>query len=313
MISWVNHPYTWWTAALAISVGAAITDSIWVLGLLIGLVVGVVLVFHRDQDSIRTFKGFCFFAAIAVVVRLIFAIMIGNPFATDVLFKLPQIAMPTWLGGLTLGGEVTATAMTNALLEGLRMAAIVLAIGAASALTPPIRVLAKLPSAVYEVGLTVLIALNTVPSLTKDIARTQTALKLRGREHSGLRALSSALTPTMDSSLRRSMALAAFMESRGYGRLPDKVTTLRRNLVSISTLAVLVFVALCLTALMSVSFQKTFGVAALIGLVLAILTLSLASTGIKRRTQYRPISWGAPDLACIALALATTASIWFMS
>jgi len=309
----VNHPYTWWTAALVLSIGAAVTSSIWVLALLVMVVIGTVLAFHPDQDSLRAFKGFCYFAVIALGVRMVFALIIGNPFATDVLFTLPELATPTWLGGLTLGGEVTSTALINALLEGLRMAAIVLAVGAASSLTPPVKVLSKLPSAVYEVGLTVLIALNTVPSLAKDISRTQTALKLRGRKHSGLRALATALTPTMESSLRRSMALAAFMESRGYGRLLGEVTLFRRGVVSISTLMVLAFTALSLAALMSAGFQETFGAAALVGLVTAFVILIVASRGMKRRTEYRPVSWGSADLACVALALAATTSIWFLS
>jgi energy-coupling factor transport system permease protein len=275
--------------------------------------VGVVWVFHTDAHTTRVFRGFCYFAGLAVFIRLAFAALIGNSFATDVLFTLPELATPSWLGGLSLGGEVTATALNNALLEGLRMATIVLAIGAASALTSPVRVLSQLPSAVYEVGLTVLIALNTVPALAQDVARTQTALRLRGRKAAGLRALTSALAPTMDSSLRRSLAMASFMESRGYGRLLSQTSQLQRSAHSIATVSILVFLLLTISALMSVSFQKTFGHVALAGLALSVVALVITSMGLKSRSHYRPIRWGQQDSACLVVAVAITATIWATS
>lgn len=295
MTKFGTHPYTWWTAALVFSIGAAVANQIWVLLTLIGLCIAAVWVWHADQDSARVFRGFCYFALLALIVRLFFAVLFGNPFARDVLFTLPVLQLPNWFGGLSLGGEVTVTALKNAATEGLRMGAIIIAVGAASALTPPVRLLAKLPSALYEVGLSILIALTALPALANDVSRTQTALRLRGRSHTGLRAVTTSLAPTLDFAMRRSTVLAASMESRGYGKHKEGVSNLQRQTTSASLILVLIFALLGVAALMSVSFQKAFGSFALIGLIVATFFLGVSTRGLSKRTFYRAISWEQQD------------------
>lgn len=298
------HPYTWWTAALIISVGAAMAKQIWVLALVIALSVGAVLLASVDSHARRVFRGFCYFALIALVVRLCFAVLFGNPFARDVIFTLPTLQLPWWLGGVALGGDITSTALRTATTEGLRMGAIIIAIGAASALTPPVRLISKLPSALYEVGLSILIALTTVPALANDVARTQTALRLRGRTQSGLRAVTTSLAPTLDFAMRRSSTLAASMESRGYGSHRAGVSQLQRGIQSISLVLVLIFALLGIAALMSVSFQKSFGLLAILGLAIAGTAMVMSSRNLSQRTFYRPIVWQRTDSLIVVITAA---------
>lgn len=298
-----RHPFTWWAAALIISISAAVTSNAFALLGLVALSIAIVALWHQDPAALRVFRGFCYFAMLALLIRLLFSAIFSNPFATDTLFTVPALELPLWTGGMTLGGAVTLTALTNALTEGLRMAAIIMAVGAASALTSPVKLLAKLPSALYEVGLSILIALTTVPALAADVARTREALILRGRKHSTLSAVASSFSPTLDSAVRRSVMLAASMESRGYGRHQLEVSKARRDLNSVSLLSLLVFGLLSITALMSVSFAKSFGNIAYVGLFVSFTALLITSMGLNQRTQYRPITWQVTDSTVVAVTL----------
>jgi ABC-type multidrug transport system fused ATPase/permease subunit len=127
-----------------------------------------------------------------------------------------------------LGGPITDAALAAALVDGLRLATVLACIGAANALANPKRLLASVPAALYEVGVAVVVALSFAPSMVASVQRIRAARRLRGRPDRGLRSIVSVAMPVLEDALERSLALAAAMDSRGYGRRASVPARTRR-------------------------------------------------------------------------------------
>ena len=95
---------------------------------------------------------------------------------------------------------------------------IIICVGAANSLANPRKLLASLPPALYEVGTAVVIAFSLFPQLAESVQRVRRARRLRGDAGRGIRALRRIVVPVLEDALDRSVALAASMDSRGYGR-----------------------------------------------------------------------------------------------
>ena len=149
---------------------------------------------------------------------MLFSIVFGVAVGYHVLFRLPEIPLPDWAAGVRLGGAVTAEQLLQSLYLGLQLATIVVCIGAANSLASPSRLLKSVPAALYEVGVAVVVAMTFAPQLVADVARVRTAQRLRGRRVTGLRGFARSVLPVLEGALERAVALAAAMDSRGYGR-----------------------------------------------------------------------------------------------
>ena len=68
------------------------------------------------------------------------------------LFTLPEIPLPAAAAGIRIGGPVSLEGVLAALYDGLRLATLLICIGAANALANPKRLLKSLPGALYELG-----------------------------------------------------------------------------------------------------------------------------------------------------------------
>jgi len=92
------------------------------------------------------------------------------------------------------------------------------------------------------------------------------------------------------------------MESRGYGQHRSNINPNLQKLNAMSMIFLLVFGLLGLAALMSVSFQKSFGVPVFVGLFVALVVLIATSRGLSQRTFYRPIKWRGLDSLIVVMA-----------
>ncbi len=134
------------------------------------------------------------------------------------LLDLPEIPLPDWVAGITLLGPVYAEALLFALYDGLRLATIVICVGAANSLANPKRLLRSVPPALYEIGTALVVAVTVLPQFADSARRVRAAQALRAGETGRVGRLRRFLVPVLEDALERSLALAAGMDTRGYGR-----------------------------------------------------------------------------------------------
>src|SRR4028119_2297828 len=110
--------------------------------------------------------------------------------------------------------------MRGGLYDGLRLATMLICLGAANALANPRRLLRSMPPALHEVSTAVVVAMSVFPQLAESVVRVTRARKLRPPTPgvSRLAAVLAVVIPVLEDSLDRSVLLAASMDSRGYGR-----------------------------------------------------------------------------------------------
>ncbi len=134
------------------------------------------------------------------------------------LLDLPEVPLPDWAAGVRLLGPITSEALLAGLYDGLRLATIILCVGAANSVANPKRLLASVPPALYEIGTALVVAVTIFPQLADSARRVHAAQALRGGATSGVGRLRRFLVPVLEDALERSLALAAGMDTRGYGR-----------------------------------------------------------------------------------------------
>ncbi|MEI6362076.1 MAG: energy-coupling factor transporter transmembrane component T [Actinomycetes bacterium] len=307
------HPGAWWAWALGLAAGASRTTNPLILLLLIGAAAVVVQARRPDAPWARSFAMFVRLGIVVVVVRVLVQIVLGTSLGPTVLVHLPGLTLPTWLAGLRLGGDVTAESLLPAVYDGLRLATILICIGAANSLASPTRLLKSVPAALYELGVSVVVALTFTPQLVADVDRLRATRRLRGRATSGLTAIAGAAVPVLEGALERSVTLAAAMDSRGYGRRGDTPTARRRMSAGL-LLGGLVAAAIGAYGLVSADSPALLGLPMLaVGVLAATAGTVLAGRG-SVRTRYRPDPWRAPEwlvaLAGAFVATSLAAAAW---
>ncbi|MFK0115706.1 CbiQ family ECF transporter T component [Streptomyces sp. NPDC090994] len=284
------HPGAWWLWALGLGTAATRTTNPLLLGLLLAVSAYVVTARRTHAPWARSYGAFVKLALAMLLIRLFFTVALGSPVpGTHVLVTLPEVPLPDWAQGIRLGGRVTAEALVFALYDGLKLATLLICVGAANALANPSRLLKSLPGALYEAGVAVVVALTFAPNLIADVRRLRAARRLRGRPDSGVRGLLHVGLPVLEGALERSVALAAAMDSRGYGRTAQVPVAVRRVTAGL-TLGGLVGVCAGTYGLLTAE-GGTYGLPVLgAGLAAALAGLRL---GGRRsvRTRYRPDRW----------------------
>ena len=298
------HPAAWWLWALCLAYAAMRTTNLLLL-LEIAAVAGVVVGARRGQAPwARAYGLLLKLGLLTVAVTMVLQIAIGVRVPGHVLFRLPSVAMPSWLDGLTLGGPVTGEALINSFGAGLRLAVLIACFGAANALAHPARLVRVLPAALYEVGVAIVVAMTFVPQLAESVVRVRAAQRLRGRPITGLRGLRGLAVPVLEEALEKAIALAASMDSRGYGRRVDQPRTLRRA----SAAALLLGLGGALVGTYEViggSDRHSLGVALLVAGPVVALVGGLVAGRRGRRTRYRPDPWRGPEWLVVGCGAVT--------
>ncbi|MFG2309747.1 CbiQ family ECF transporter T component [Streptomyces sp. NPDC048566] len=285
------HPGAWWVWALGLGTAASRTTNPLLLALLIAVAGYVVASRRGEAPWARSYTAFVKLAAAVLVIRLGFAVVLGSPIpGTHVIVTLPELPLPHWAQGIRVGGRVTAEGVVFALYDGLKLAALLVCVGAANALANPARLLKSLPGALYEAGVAVVVALTFAPHLIADAQRLRAARRLRGRPDRGLRGLLQVGLPVLEGALERSVALAAAMDARGYGRTAEVPPAVRRTTGAL-TLGGLLGVCAGTYGLLT-SEGGGYGLPVLLtGLAAALGGLWLGGRRTPR-TRYRPDVWG---------------------
>ena len=302
------HPGAWWLWALGLVAAATRTLNPLLLLLILAAAAYVVTARRTDAPWARSFAVFFKLALVVLAVRFVAQVLLGVAAGETVLVTLPQLPLPDWAAGVAVGGAVTLESVVAAFTDGLQLATILACIGAANALANPKRLLAAVPAALYEVGVAVVVALSFAPSLVTSVQRIRAARRLRGRSDRGLRSLVSVALPVLEEALERSIALAASMDSRGYGRRAE-VSAATRRLTGTSTLLGLLGIAVGIYGVLDATSPPVLGLPTLLaGLVLAGGGLVLGGRRAVR-TRYRPDPWTAPEWVTAGSGVAAAALV----
>ena len=303
------HPGAWWIWAIGLAAAASRTTNPLLLVLILAVAGTVVTTRRTTAPWARSFGLFLKLGLIVIAIRVLAQTIFGASTPGRVVVDLPEVPLPAWAAGVTLGGVVTDLALANALVDGLRLATVLACIGAANALANPKRLLASAPAALYEMGVAVVVALSFAPSLVGSVQRIRAARRLRGRPDRGPRSLLTVAMPVLEDALERSLALAAAMDSRGYGRRADVAAGLRR-LTAVLSLAGLGGVVLGLYGLLDATGPAWLGLPLLLlGVLVATAGMLLAGRGVQR-TRYRPDPFAGPEwLVTAAGIMAAVTSI----
>jgi len=307
------HPGAWWAWALCLAVAASRTTNPLLLALIVCAAAIVVAARRPDAPWARSFAFFLRIGLVVIIVRVLAQVIFGSAIGTTVLVPLPGLMLPQWAAGVRLGGDITAESLLYAFYDGLRLATILVCVGAANSLASPSRLLKSLPAALYEVGVSVVVALTFAPQLVADVARVRTARRLRGRSTEGLRAIAGSTVPVFEGALERSVALAAAMDSRGYGRR-GPITRRQQHLAGGLLLGGLAAVCIGVYGLVAAGSPVILGVPMLIlGLAAGFAAVALAARR-SVRTKYRPDPWRTSEwlvtLAGAQLAVVFAACAW---
>lgn len=307
------QPLAWWAWAVGVAAFASQTTNPWLNSIAIAVTILVTYARRGNHPWAAAFKLYLIAGAVIVVVRLLFRILLGSAPGGNVLVDLPQIPLPDWVLGITLLGPVTSESLLFGLYDGLRLAAIVIAVGAANALANPKRLLRSLPPALYELGTALVVALTVLPQLADSLTRVRRAQLLRAGDTRKVGRLRRVVVPVLEDALERSMALAAGMDTRGYGRTGGASTRERRitgalMLVGLFSLCVGAYALLDPTLM-----NGTLAVVVVIGgLGICVLALFVAG-GRVARTVYRPQPWRGHDRGLVALGLVVGAAGWWVA
>ncbi|KQV66012.1 cobalt ABC transporter permease [Nocardioides sp. Root122] len=306
------HPIAWWTWAVGLATAASLTTNPLLLLLVMGSATVVVMARRSGHPFGRSFRLYALLAAVTVVARVVFRILFGGQEVGHVLLDLPEVPLPDWAAGIRLLGPVTSEALLAGLYDGLRLAAIILCVGAANSLANPKRLLASVPPALYEIGTAMVVAVTIFPQLADSARRVRAAQALRGGTTTGVGRLRRFLVPVLEDSLERSLALAAGMDTRGYGRSGG--ATPRERWVT-GSLLLLALTGICVGtyAWLDPTAPRVLALPMLAaGVVVAVLGLVSAGRRVER-TRYRPDPWRAAELVTVATGLAVAVLGWWFA
>lgn len=304
------HPVAWWVWALGLAAAASATTNPFSLLLLVGVACVVVVARRSDQPWARAFRLYLWLGLAVVVFRVAFRLVLGGGYGTTVLLDLPAVPLPDIAAGITLLGPVTLESLLAGLYDGMRLAAVVVCIGAANALANPKRLLRSVPPALYEIGAALVVAVTVLPQLADSARRVRAAQGLRAGATGRVGRLRRFLVPVLEDAIDRSMAMAAGMDARGYGRAPglDRRARIRTGALMITGLC---GVCLGTYAVLDRTAPRWLALPVLL-LGVGIAVLGLVSAGRRvQRTRYRPDPWRVEEWLVAGSGVATAAlGVW---
>jgi energy-coupling factor transport system permease protein len=294
----------WWVWAVGLAAAASRTTNPWLLVLLTLTACVTVLARRTDAPWALSFRLYLWLGLVVVLTRVLFRVLLGGGLGTTVLLPLPQVPLPGWAAGITLLGPVTAESLLAGLYDGMRLATVLVCVGAANALANPRRLLAALPAALYEVGTALVVALAVFPQLAESLHRVRRARRLRGEPGKGTHGLRSLVVPVLEDALERSLKLAASMDARGYGR-SGSATAAQRRLTGSLLVGGLVGLCVGSYAFLDATAPRLLAVPMLVlGVLLAGVGFLVAGRRV-RRTTYRPDPWRLPEVVTAAAGVAS--------
>lgn len=287
---------------MSFAITASLTSNALLLLGISGLSMLMVKLFRDEASWSRSIRFYLQLGLIVVFIRVLFRIIFNLEISPkDIFLNLPGIEISLGFGSaLQLFGPISKVSLWAAVIDGLRLATIILAVGMANSLANPRKLLKSTPGALYEVATAISISINLAPQLIASLNRVRRANRLRGSS-SGLSSLPKIVIPVLEDSIDQSLALAASMSARGFGRR-DAISRNRMLATRFSGLASLTALTSGIFLLLiSPSAQQIDLALVAVGLALAVLYIKMSSVG-SARTTYRPVAWRTGDLILLCSA-----------
>ncbi len=302
------HPAAWWLWAACLAGAAIRTTNPLLLVLLAGVAAFVVSARRTEAPWSRSLAVFFRLGVVVIVIRVVVQIIFGNRLPGHVLFTLPEVPLPSWAAGVSIGGPVTAEAVLLAAVDGLRLAVVLVCFGAANSLASPYRLLRCLPAVLYEAGVAVTVSLAFAPEVVMAIGAVRDARRLRGRPTRGVAGLRGMAIPVLESALDRSLQLASSMDARGYGRRVAVGRSTRRWASGSTAVGILAVVAGVYGVLDAGSLPG--GGIPFVAVGALLIGAGMAVGGRRTaRTRYRPDVWRGAEWGVAASGAAVVAGM----
>ncbi len=284
------HPAAWWLWALGMATAASRTTNVLTL-LCFAAAVWCVVSFRRsDAPWAQGFGTYLRLGLVIITIRVVFRMLLDGQYGQHIIFTLPELELPEAAAGIRIGGPVSLEGVLAAVYDGVRLATLLLCLGAANMLADPKRLLKSLPAALHELGVAVTVALMVAPQLVESGARIRRARRLRGVDGRIRGVVRGVMIPVLEDALDRSLVLAAAMDSRGYGRSAGQPRSVR-VVTSILVLAGVGGVCVGTYGLLDGTTPRALGAPMLVaGCIVAVLGIRMAGRRIQR-SVYRPDPW----------------------
>jgi energy-coupling factor transport system permease protein len=300
------HPGAWWLWALGMAAAASRTTNPLLLLLIVAVVAFVVSARRTDAPWARGFRAYVILGLLVIAIRVVFRVLLDAQHGDHILFTLPEVPLPDAVAGIRLGGPVSSEGVLAAVYDGLRLATLLLCVGAANTLANPKRLLQSLPAALHEVGVAVTVALSVAPQLIESGQRVRSARRLRGEPGRRYHVVREVALPVMTDALDRSLLLASAMDSRGYGR----ASSVGRGAVATAgglLVGGLLAIAVGSYGLLDSTAPRHLGLPMLLGGV-AIGWAGVTLSGRRvTRSRYRPDPWALEEWVVSAVGLTVAA------
>lgn len=229
-----------------------------------------------------------------VAYRVVMHVFVGSKIGEHELFTIPTFEMPDWVAGIHLFGTVYAEGVIMAIIQGLILGTMIVAVGAANSLADPKKLVKSLPGALGDLGTAIVIGISIAPQMAQSALRIHRARTLRGDDSKSFRSFGRILMPVFQDTLDRSLALAASMDSRGYGRRAHTPPAEQRVTSVFGALGIVgvtigVFVVLDATLPMIIAIPVL-----IVGVGFLVISMFIASRR-KTSTVYEQLPWKAAE------------------
>jgi energy-coupling factor transport system permease protein len=203
----------WYVAALLVA--SSSVHPLVSLGIIATSIAAVLSL--TDRADRGSFRLMLCLGGVFIALRVVLFTVTGRAGSTT-LVHLPEVTLPGILGGIHVGGALSAEVAVNELVEGLRLTSILAATGAFVAVTDVGALVRLLPRRLRHVGLVVQIAIAFLPALAASVREVREAQRARGLRVRGLRSAMPLVVPVVAGALDRAFALAESLHARGFDR-----------------------------------------------------------------------------------------------
>jgi energy-coupling factor transport system permease protein len=289
------NTFTWlvWLAAALVVVGLTNNPLYLLLVLLVTTLVFAAC--HEATPLARAYRLFFLAGLVLWLGYVLFSVVtVGGGRGQTALLALPSYTLPALLGGVTLGGAVTAEDLAWGAVRGLRIWTLLVIFGAFNALINHYRLLRLAPRSLFHVGLVVTIALTFVPQVIRALSEIRDAQRLRGHRFRGPRTYLPLVAPLLAGSLEKSIQLAEALDARGYGR--TSASDAVRGLAQVWVIVGILLLGAGLFSWLYYGAATALPALLLIGSGGVLLTLAFRAFGrLVSRTIYRRERWRRRD------------------